>query len=205
MKKLIIIGARGYGREIFGIAQDSGFEVKGFLDDKSEALDVFYGYPSIISSVENYTIENEDFFICALGDVKYKKKYIDIIIKKGGIFTNVIHPTSTINRNVKLGFGIIICPFVYVGCDTEIGNFVTIQANSSIGHDVKIGDYSQINSQSFIGGFSTLGEQVTMYPCSSVVPKKRVGNCSNIGINSSLLGNIPDNTTIFGNPGKKIN
>ena len=56
MKNLLIIGSRGFGREIYNLALESicygtEFTIKGFLDDKKEALDGYDGYPSIISSV----------------------------------------------------------------------------------------------------------------------------------------------------------
>lgn len=54
MKNLLIIGARGFGREIYNLALESigygtEFTIKGFLDDKKEVLDGYDGYPSIIS------------------------------------------------------------------------------------------------------------------------------------------------------------
>lgn len=89
MKHLVIIGARGFGREIFYLAQNSigyktDFEVKGYLDDKSDALEGYNGYPPIISSVENYEVCDDDVFICALGDPRFKKQYANIIKEKGG-------------------------------------------------------------------------------------------------------------------------
>ena len=72
MKNLIIIGARGFGREVSDLAQycigyKSEFVIKGFLDDDNEILDKFIGYPPIIDSVENYAIEENDIFICEIG------------------------------------------------------------------------------------------------------------------------------------------
>ena len=56
MKNLIIIGARGAGREVYGLAlvtkeYNKEYLIKGFLDDKKNALDNLDGYPPIISSV----------------------------------------------------------------------------------------------------------------------------------------------------------
>lgn len=78
MKKLIIIGARGFGREVFSLATRSigyneEFSIKGFLDSKSDVLDEFENYPPIIGSVEDYEIQEDDVFVCALGSVKWKK------------------------------------------------------------------------------------------------------------------------------------
>ena len=54
MKNLLIIGARGFGREVYNTALESvGYEkefiVKGFLDGKSDALNGYEGYPPIIN------------------------------------------------------------------------------------------------------------------------------------------------------------
>lgn len=204
MKNLIIIGARGFGREIYGIATQSNFQVKGFLDDKKDALDGFNNYPHIISSVEDYVIQEDDIFICALGEVKYKKKYINLILGKGGKFTNIIHPTVIMNSNVKLGTGIIICPFTYIGNDVTIGNFTTIQSHSAVGHDVVIDSYCQINALSFLGGFTRLEEGVTINPCAGASPKSTIGENAVVGINSIVLKHGKANTTLYGNPAKEI-
>lgn len=88
MKHLVIIGARGFGREVYHSAIDSigygtEFDIKGYLDDKSDALSQYEGYPAIIGSVETYQPQADDVFICALGDVKWKKHYAQIIEEKG--------------------------------------------------------------------------------------------------------------------------
>ena len=108
MKHLLIIGARGFGREIYNSATESigygtEFDIKGFLDDKADALDGFDGYPPIISSVEAYEPLHGDVFVCALGDVKYKIKYAQIILEKGGEFITLIHNSAYISKNVKIG------------------------------------------------------------------------------------------------------
>jgi sugar O-acyltransferase (sialic acid O-acetyltransferase NeuD family) len=209
MKNLLIIGARGFGREVFGISTqtkeyNNDWIIKGFLDDKVDALEGFNNYPSIISSVEDYEVQEDDLFICALGDVIYKKKYIKMILDKGGLFTNIIHPSSMIGLNSKIGNGVIICPFTYVSCDINIGDYVTIQTHSAVGHDTIIEDYCQINALTFFGGFSKIKNGATINPGSKIAPKKTVGENSIIGINSSVIRNIDPNCTAYGNPAKKI-
>jgi sugar O-acyltransferase (sialic acid O-acetyltransferase NeuD family) len=209
MKNLLIIGARGFGREVYSLATqtkeyDNEWVVKGFLDDKNNVLEEFDNYPSIISSVEDYEVQEDDVFICALGDTIQKKKYISMIIGKGGRFINVIHPTSIISTNTKLGVGLIICPFTYVSNDVRIGNFVTIQTHVAVGHDTIIGDYTQINALTFFGGYSKIEECVTINPGVMVAPKKKVGENSTVGLNSSVIKDIKPNCTAYGNPAKEI-
>ena len=113
MKHLLIIGARGYGRGVYDIARSmptfgKEFDIRGYLDDKTDALEGYEGYPPIISSVEGYEIQEDDVFIVALGSVKWKKYYAQIIIEKGGEFMNIIHPSVFIGSNFKIGVGCII-------------------------------------------------------------------------------------------------
>jgi len=61
MKNLVIIGARGFGREVYNIAkQTNQFNLIGFLDDNKSSLDGFTDYPPILSSVEDYEIGEND-------------------------------------------------------------------------------------------------------------------------------------------------
>ena len=140
MKHLLIIGARGYGRGLYDIVRDLPgfgveFDVKGYLDDKTDALDGYTNYPPIIDSVENYVIQENDVFACALGDVHYKKHYIEIIKSKGGKFMTIIHPSSHIGGNVHMGEGCIIGYMSQIDCDITIGNFVNIQTGVIVGHN----------------------------------------------------------------------
>ncbi|KRD09981.1 sialic acid O-acetyltransferase [Flavobacterium sp. Root901] len=209
MKNLIIIGARGYGREVCGLArQCSGFNseytIKGFLDDKLDALDGFENYPEIISSVENYEIQENDVFICALGSVKWKKHYTEIILSKGGQFINLIHPTVVFTSNVKLGNGIIVFMYSNISNDCVIEDFVTIQGFVAIGHDSKIGKWSHINAYSFTGGYAVLEEEVCLNTRSTVLPNIIVRKGATVGAASLVIKNVKENTTVFGVPAKKM-
>lgn len=209
MKHLLIVGARGFGREVYNIACacsefQKEFIIKGFLDDKSTALDEFLGYPPIIDSVENYKIQEDDVFTCALGDVGYKYSYIQKIISKGGRFISLIHPTVIIEKNVQLGEGCIIRPNTLIGCDSRIGNYVTVLGNVTIGHDSTIGDFSHIGAHSFLGGGVKVEEQVTIQTAACILPHKVIEKEAYVGVCSVVMRNVKAGTKVLGNPAKKI-
>lgn len=204
MKDLIIIGARGFGREVYNLAiacnSDNNFNIKGFLDDKSDALDDFNDYPPIISSVEDYTPKENDVFVCALGDVSYKKKYTDLILHRSGRFISLIHPSATIYTNAHIGDRVIIANNVTVSCDTVLGHDVVIHSGTVIGHDVKIGNNCSLGANTFYGGYAVLEDFVTVHPQSSVMPHKIVRKNCIVGISSVIVRNTQENTTLHGNP-----
>ncbi|MDY4525398.1 MAG: acetyltransferase [Treponema sp.] len=209
MKQLIIIGARGFGREIYNLAIETKeykneYEVKGFLDDKQDALAGYKGYPPIISSVEDYVIQEDDVFICALGDVNYKRKYVEIILNKGGDFITLIHPTAHIGMNTKIGKGCIILQNVHISCDIEIGDFVSIQPFSAVGHDVKIKDWCHLNAYSFFGGYVEVEEMATVQTGGIIVPHKKIGRNAVLGAGSVAIKNVKEGSTVFGVPAKNL-
>lgn len=209
MKHLVIIGARGWGREIFNILPDcigyqTEFDVKGFLDDKADVLDGMDGYPQIIGSVEEYTPQPDDVFTCALGNSHWKKHYADIILAKNGEFINIVHKTAVIGRNTILGKGCIVVDNVGISCDIGIGDFVTFQSYSTVGHDVVIGDYCHLGCRSFMGGGAELGNLTTIQTGSIVLPHVKVGNSCMVGAGSVVIRRVKDGDTVFGNPAKRL-
>lgn len=209
MKELLIIGARGFGREVFSFAKHTigygeQFIIKGFLDDDLTALDNFSNYPQIISSVEEYEIQPDDVFICALGSVQWKKHYIKIILTKGGEFINLVHYLVNLRENVKLGVGCIIGDNCIVSNDVAIDDFVTIHSFSNLGHDVKIGKYANIGAYCFFGGFSVVEDEVAIHVRATVLDRLRIGKNATVGAGSVVIRNVKANTTVFGNPAKRI-
>lgn len=209
MKNLLIIGARGWGREVYEIAvaciaAGANFKIKGFLDDKADALDKYKDYPPIISTVESYEVQNDDVFVCALGDVNYKRIYIQKILNKGGDFISLIHPTAIIGHNARIGKGCIIGAYANLSCDTKIGDYVTFSIKAGMGHDSSIDDYTHIGGLTNISGFVQIGKNVTIHPCCDIVPNRKIGDNSTIGTGSVVLNNIKPGITVFGNPAKKI-
>ena len=89
MKDLLIVGARGWGREVYKLAlsckayMDGEYTVKGFLDSNNTVLDNLQGdFPPILGSPEDYKLEDNDVFVIAMGDSRWRKHYADIIEKK---------------------------------------------------------------------------------------------------------------------------
>lgn len=207
MKHLLIIGARGFGREVYNLFLGCNFtdiDCKGFLDDKKDALDGYKNYPPIVSSVESYVPEADDVFICALGDVSYKEKYAKIIIDKGGEFISLIHPTASVGLNTMLGKGCIIEKNAVISCDATIGDFVTVMPHAVLGHDIRIGDWSHVGSYAFMGGFSKLGQSVTLHSTVNILPHKNVGNNATVGAGSVVIRPVKEGATVFGVPAMKI-
>lgn len=209
LKNLVIIGAGDFGREVYAWAKQSEennslWEIKGFIDDNRKALDNFKYDVKIISGIGEYEPRTDDLFICAVGNVKLKKKLVSLILKKGGKFTNIIHPTVVVGENVSLGIGIVLCPYVVISSDATLGNFVHVNLHASIGHDVKIGEWCFISTGCALNGHVTLGNSVFVAGHVIILPRGSVGNGAIVGAGSVVVGRVKPHITVFGIPAKQL-
>ena len=214
MKHLVIIGARGFGREVFGMAHrvesymSGEMDIKGFLDDKADALDglrcAWGEFPSILGPVETYVPEADDVFVCALGEAKYRRKYAEMILARGGKFVSLIDPKAIVSAAADIGPGSIIGAWTTISNNVTIGAFAMIHSFCTFGHDCRIGAYNSIESYCFFGGYSATGDETTMHVRSAIIPHKRVGNRVSVGFGSVVMRNFGDDVHLFGNPAKKM-
>ncbi|SOE76585.1 sugar O-acyltransferase, sialic acid O-acetyltransferase NeuD family [Fibrobacter sp. UWT3] len=211
MKHLLIVGARGWGREVYAAVCrtkpyiDGEFDVKGFLDSKSDAFEGLKGvYPPIISSPEDYVIQPDDVFFVAMGDSQWRKHYVGIIEKKGGSFISIIGCTAYVNPTATVGEGSFIASNSLISDNVVVGKHVVVHVFSDIGHDAKIGDFATIESYCFMGGYSELGSESIMHVRSTLIRHKKIGNNVDVGSNSLVTRNIKDGLHVFGIPATKL-
>ena len=209
MKNLLIIGARGFGRDIYQLAlQCDGYqkeyEINGFLDDSVDALSSFNNYPQIIDSVEDYVIQDDDIFICALGDVQQKKKYVKMILDKGGRFISLTHPSAHVDLNAKIGVGCIVLQNAVLGSGSIIGDFVLIQISTIIAHDVKIGNYSRVDCHAVCTGGVIIEDEVTIHTTAVINQNVLVGKGAIVGAGSLVVRKVLENSTVYGNPAIRL-
>ena len=209
MKNLIIVGAGGFGRDVYNFALNSigygvDYDIKGFLDVEKDALKQFKGYPPVLSDEIYYDIQVDDVFITAIGDNLIRKKVVDIIESRGGSFLTLIHKTAIVNINANIGSGCLIQPLAYIGADTNIGSHTYIQNSDVIGHDVCIGSFCRIDRNVvFVGGTSS-EDYVTVHTNSVINHKVKLGEGSVVGACSFVIRKVKPNTTVTGNPAKTL-
>ncbi len=209
MKDLIIIGAGGYGRDLYYIIRESNgfnvdFRIIGYIDDNLNALNGYIGYPKLIGKISTHELSDNQIFICSIADLKTKLSIINNLELKGAEFVNIIHNTSRVTDSAILGRGNIIGPLVSIGADSIIGNHCILQTGVIIGHDVTIGDYSRIDNYSILVAGVTLKKQCTIHSNTVVNSKVIIEENSIVGACSFVIKNVDKNVTVFGNPAKRL-
>ncbi|TFD57536.1 acetyltransferase [Cryobacterium sp. Hh38] len=206
MSRLVIIGAGGFGREVFAwqrssprFLQREKIDSVVYVDDRDDLS----GLPApIVGSIEDYIPSEFDKLICAIGSPKLRRQVVEKIEARSGVFAQFVHDTAVVGLNVVAGSGLVVCPNVVISSDIVIGVHSHINANCTIGHDVVIEDFVTLSSSCNLTGGVVLEREAFLGTAVTVIPGKRVGAGALVGAGSVVLRNVPPGVTSFGNPSK---
>ena len=209
MKNLIIIGAGGCGREVLQWAKDVNrhnqiWNIKGFLDDNKNALCGKKCDIEVISSVDEYVIQPEDVFACAIGNSIIRRLVMEKMRVKGANFVNLIHPTSFVTDSFTLGYGIILYPYSIISDNAVVSDGCIINMHSSVAHDSFVGAYTTVSAYCDITGNCKIGEEVFMGTSVKMAPGTKIGNKAFLCAGSIIMTRVKDGVKVMGNPAKKM-
>lgn len=159
--------------------------------------------PIIISYEEIYKYNKNDKYFIAIGDNKLRKEIFEKYPNLN--YINLIHPFSSINNNVTIGNGNLICPGVIIQPESQIGNHCIINTKSSLDHHNIIGDFVHICPNVTSCGNVTIGKLSTIGPSSTICHNTSITNNCIIGASSLVLKNIEKSGKYWGIPCKFIN
>ena len=208
-KNLVIIGAGGFGREMFAAAREAigygeNFAIKGFLDGNPDALCGYCGYPDIIGTPETYEIAKDDVFITALGSIAARRRCAAMIEERGGKFISIVHRSASLGPNVTVGEGSFIAHNVVLTADIAVGRHSCVFHGTVIGHDTSLADYTHVYSLVSVGGGVRVEEGASVFPGSRIVPRISIGERATVGIGSAVVRDVAPGITVFGVPAERL-
>jgi sugar O-acyltransferase (sialic acid O-acetyltransferase NeuD family) len=206
MKKLLIVGAGGFGRELYAWASqhpDCGraWQLAGFLDDNLEALKPFGSFAPVFP-LSGLKPAADQVYLVGLGMPALKEKLVAPLVSAGADFLTFVHPSALIGARVTLGRGVVVCPGAILSADIDVGEFAMVNLNSTIGHDARLGPWSSVSAQCDITGHVRVADRVFLGSRASIIPDKTVGSRSIIGAGAVVVTDVPAGVTVVGNPAR---
>jgi len=204
---LVIVGSGGLGREAFQYLQDilaegRGHPVAGFIDDNPNSLKGYDLASKYLGPVDKFHISEKYEFVIAIAEPRVRKAVVARLESRGAKFSSIIHPLAYIPPTVKVGKGVFICPFAFVGPNALIEDFVILNTHCSIGHDSHIKRFSVFSPYAVVNGNVTLEEGAFLGTHATVTPGKTVGTYSKVAAGSVVFQNVPDRSLAVGIPAK---
>lgn len=209
-KRLCIIGASGFGREVLWLAREfnktnpeNSYNEIVFVDDNKQLHGTEICDVKIVGGVD-WLKYNPIPCICAIGAPRVRRKVIAKLEKFGATFETIIHPDVRMSEYVSIGEGTVICSGSILTTQINIGNHVHVNLNCTVGHDVVIEDFSTIAPGVNISGNVNVMMGADMGTNSTVIQGLKIGKGAVIGAGAVVNKDIPDNCVAVGIPARKI-
>lgn len=210
MKKILIYGSGGFGREVVWLIERINFiipkwEIVGFVDDIPENKGMLVNNYKVLGSKNILDKMDKICIVLAIGNSIAREKIIfDLKKFKNLEYPNIIDPSVIYSDYLKLGVGNIICANSILTTNIEIGSYNIINLDCTIGHDVIVEDFVTILPGNNISGNCTIKKGAELGSSTTIIPKIVVGEYSIIGAGGVVINNIPDKCTAVGVPAKII-
>ena len=206
MKRLVIVGAGGFGKEVVQYARYSfrspEISIRGVLDDSPEARARWSGNVPCLGSTLEYQLEPDDLFIIAIGEPRIRRVLAMRLQEKGANFAKIVHPRAYLAETAQVEEGAIVCPFAFVGPSAKVGPHAVLNTFASAGHDSEVEGYSVLSPYAVINGHAKLERGAFLATHATVVVGKRVGEWAKVSAGSIVHHDVPAFALAVGNPAK---
>ena len=212
MKKLVLLGAGGFGREVaasilpFMNQREPSYELIGFIDDGEQYHTgmMIDGYPWL--GRQEWILDHKDdvYCTCTIGSAKMKAAIQRKLTEQGVRFATLIGYGAYVAPYSEIGPGSVLYGWTQISVNCKIGVGVVLNDSVRIGHDVTIGDYTSIMPGTGLSGGCVIGKEVDIGGHAYIVPGRKIGDGAKIAAGSIVFTNVRAGTTVLGNPAKRM-
>lgn len=187
---MYLYGASGHGKVVKEILDDSGIEVKAFIDDNMSLSD-FFGLPVL------HQAKGLEPIIVCVGKCDVRRQIVEHLNCK---FASAIHSSAVVSPSAKIGEGTVVMQGSVIQADVVIGKHCIVNTKASIDHESVIEDFVHVAPGSTISGNVHIGAGTWIGAGTTVIQGVRIGKNCFIGAGSVIVNDVPDNSKGYGVP-----
>jgi sugar O-acyltransferase (sialic acid O-acetyltransferase NeuD family) len=116
----------------------------------------------------------------------------------------VVDPSAFVSRTAAIGAGCVIYPNCFVGLNARIGDRVFCLSGSVINHDDVLEDRVVVASSVTLAGSVHVETECYLGQACTIRQYLRIGRGSMIGMGAVVIQDVPPNSVIVGNPGRRL-
>lgn len=199
-----IMGASGFSMEVSEYIKDnSDFEIAGYFDNSKVAVSDYY--TPFLGEEDDYNFSEGENVVISIADPKIRNSIYGKLKSKKLNFPSIVHKTCYVSPLAKIGEGAILCPFVSVTANAEIGKNFQANIYSYVAHDCVIGDNVTFAPSVKCNGNVIIEDNVYIGTGAIIFQGKPgkplvIGKNSVIAAGSVVIKSVDAGMTVFGNP-----
>lgn len=199
-RQLAFIGFGELGRQlVWLLSEEQRLEEFTYFDDVLYEKSIENAFP-FSDWPKN---KSSDFdFIIGLGykHLLLKEEIVNKLVSSVYSLPSLIHPTAFVNSNSEIGHGVYVYPMCNIDLGVKIGQGTLLNNSVVVSHDSHIGNCCYLSPGVIVSGNVSIGNATFIGSGSIISNGVKIGSNVQIGIGSVITGDVPDNTTVIGNP-----
>ena len=131
MKKLLILGAGGYGKTVWDVAKQLGiYEEIHFLDDNQTG-------GLVLGKCEEYAAfaDAQTEVYPAFGNNETRMRWLKVLQEAKTPIPTLVHPRAYVSPTARLGMGTVVLPMAVVNTGVQVGSGCIVNIGALIDHD----------------------------------------------------------------------
>lgn len=212
MIHVVIVGAGGFGREIYCALQGGAVSpdgeranVLGFIDDAPSAENVArverLGSRVLGPTDVMRSIDSSAQYVIGVGATRTRRA-IDQRLSEMGFRAApaFIHQSAWLGIDVQLADGAIVCAGVKITTNVRIGRHAHVNLGCTVGHDTYIGDFVTIAPLCGISGNVRINDGAELGTGVSVIPHVSIDEGCMIGAGAVVARDVQNDVVAVGMP-----
>lgn len=213
MKRIAIIGAGGFAREVAWVLEDiaatnqetSRYAMAGFL--VSDASRIGPHDSPVLGDFSWLESNQVDGLAMGIGTPAVRLKLAEELKGRFPHLTwpALIHPSvKWQRRTMQVGEGVIICAGSTATVNVRFEPFCMVNLSCTIGHEAVIGRGCVLNPAVNLSGGVELGSSVLVGTGAQILQYVKIGNGATIGAGAVVNKDVNAETTVVGIPAKEL-
>jgi sugar O-acyltransferase (sialic acid O-acetyltransferase NeuD family) len=207
MKPILVYGAGGHSKVLINVLLERGNTIVGITDTNPAkhgsqilGIQVVAKQPEEFDPAQVHLVNGIGTF--STSSIQLRKEIFQRYKKLGFAFTQVIHPSAVVSREVILEEGVQIMAGAVIQPGSRIGANSIVNTRASVDHDCEIGPHCHIAPGATLSGGVTLGHEVHIGTGANLIQSVAIGDRSVVGAGALVLKSVPSCSIIVGVPGK---
>jgi sugar O-acyltransferase (sialic acid O-acetyltransferase NeuD family) len=213
MKRIAIIGAGGFAREVAWLLEDIGatnqetsrYANSGFLVSDTSHIGP---HDSPVLGDFSWLESNQvDALAMGIGTPAVRLKLAEKLKERFPHipWPAIVHPSvQWQRRTMQVGEGVIICAGCIATVNVRFEPFCMVNLSCTIGHEAVIGRGCVLNPTVNLSGGVELGSSVLVGTGAQILQYVKIGNGATIGAGAVVNKDVNAETTVVGIPAKEL-